>query len=144
MEARQSQRRLAIIVSVGLCVGWATLIVGFLDPRGIWFRDFFGPGEDGSWIASTIDGHTLGEQRLTLTVDGGEPVAGDDGCNSWSQVTREGRRGISKTLVWCSPDKRRAAYRELVFGKHTMTVDRDGDLILTGHNHHARFRAQED
>lgn len=144
MKARRYQRRLAIIVTAALAVGWVTLMLGIVDPRGTWVTDIFGPPEDGSWVATTIDDHALGDQRFTLIVDGGEPVSGDDGCNVWSQVTRNGRRGVSRSLVWCSPDKQRAIYRELVFGKHAVKVDRRGDLILTGAGHDVRFRRRED
>ena len=139
------ERRVVIVVAAGLIVAWAAFSLSVFDPRGRWVAETFGPPEDGSWVALTIDGRQVQSGAFTLFIDGGEPRSGHDGCNSWSRVKNEkGQAGIETTLVLCSPDPTRAAYRRLVLRQHNLDLQSDGTLVLTGSGHQARFRRQQD
>lgn len=134
---RASRRHLPIIIAAGLAVAWAVFLLSVLDPRGRWVAETFGPSEDGSWIAVSIDGHRTNEKRFTLFIDGGEPNSGYDGCNGWGRSEQPGM--IVTELEECPPDPLRTAYWALATDQEATLIERGDRLTIRSRGHVGTF-----
>ncbi|RPF72238.1 hypothetical protein [Aurantiacibacter spongiae] len=94
---------------------------------------FDGP-ERGTWLALSLNGEDVAARGFLVRVEGGDVVAGHDGCNAWGRTGEtdpaSGRPITTTTLVACDPIPYQQAYRRLAFGDAAMQVGADGRLAL--------------
>lgn len=107
--------------------------------------DLFGPEEDGSWAALSIDGRPVSGEDYQLSVDGRKVAGGRDGCNDWhftGEPDAKGERMIFSTLQACPEDDPiRLAYNRLAWDQRArLTVRPDGTLRISARGHEALFR----
>lgn len=128
-----------------LSFGALLFILGFIHAYAIGLvRIGFGPEEDGSWGAISIDGRPVSSRDYTVFIRDGRVEAGRDGCNSWGYTDDppgpNGERMILSTLVACyDDDPARKGYYAVARSK--AVTELRGDLLrLSARGHEAIFR----
>lgn len=131
---------MAVLFSIGV----ATMAAGL---AGASFSDLwpsmFGPREDGSWKAVSLDGQPVGSGNFLVVIKRGKVIGGYDDCNGWAYQDegpdRKGERKMISTLVECPDEEARRTYRVLVYAP---SIELLGDRVmrLTRAGHRGLFR----
>lgn len=143
MWQRVGLRLVALLLVAAFLLGLFSL---FQSSRAVQrWMDLFGPKEDGSWSALSIDRRPVSGQDYRVSVDGRKVAGGRDGCNEWSyQEGRDpnGARMIVQTLQACPEDDPvRLAYYALAHDERTrLSLQPDGTLRLAARGHEGLFR----
>ena len=134
-------RTLLAVSVLALALLWA--IIGLAHPRGGFhpWHSLFGPKEDGSWAALSIDGHKVSPDHFRVTLYDRRVVGGRDGCNDWaytSEPDASGERMIQSTLQLCPGTELRRVYHVLAYHSEARVLP-DGKLQLAASRHRAIF-----
>ena len=123
--------------AIGLPVA---LFVTFADPDRL-MSEWFGPPQDGAWIAETLDGERPAN-RYTLGIRWGRIIGGYDGCNHWSYVESDGDVARMTTLMACDP-RPDIAYGAVAIDPKVTMLGEDR-MRLEARGHVATFRRMTD
>ena len=140
---RVGLRLVALLLVAAFLLG---LFSTFRSSRAVqrWI-DLFGPEENGSWSALSIDGRPVSGEDYRVWIDGRKVAGGRDGCNDWSyQEPRDlsGDRMIVQTLAGCPEgDPVRFAYNAIARDENAcVSIRADGKLRLAARGHEGVFR----
>lgn len=138
-----SDRRRIVPVVVLLSAALILAVFGIADPRGLLhpWHSLFGPKEDGSWAAVSIDGRQVSPNDYRVAVFNRRVVGGRDGCNDWayeSEADANGERMVHSTMALCPETDQGQALRVLAHASNVELLP-DGKLRLSARGHRATF-----
>lgn len=128
-----------------LLPAFALMLYAMFDPVGDWrpWDRLFGPEENGSWEAVSIDSQPVAPREFRITIGRGAITGGRDGCNDWTftdeKPNAKGERTIESTLVGCPKTALTRAYYALL-AQPSLRLQPDGRLDVRAGGHRAIFR----
>lgn len=108
------------LILPALLLAMGSVMLGLAGVHGPDWRGWFDGPERGTWRLLTINGEDVSTERMSVTVQSGEIVAGRDGCNYWNYSGEadpvNGERMMTSTLAGCMDTPAIQAYRKIAHG----------------------------